>query len=272
MAILQQIIAGAAKGESEPPPPLLLDLLSTDAVRAYSMRKLRAVYSGPCARVRAAGSSDSWVDIGFSSGWFDEAAAAAVGASLDLLFYDQSGNGGHETEVGGFVEPTLGLNLLNGRAARIWGADMRSGLGNLSTLTAGEAHRVFKRASDPASANGFFWEIGTAGDPSHVPYSNGVIYDGFGTTARKTTGDLVPLMTSWGVYSAVSEAGNWTSYWNGSQHFTTATNTVGFSSSAKLVGDETYYETEFILFEAELSGGDRTTVWDSQQDDFGITF
>lgn len=84
----------------------LLDLYSGAAV-AYSTRKLRNAYSGPCVRVRRS-SDNTEQDIGFSNVldangnlFIDETALLAFVGSGDgfvVTRYDQSGNGLNETQ------------------------------------------------------------------------------------------------------------------------------------------------------------------------------
>jgi|TARA_B100000085_G_scaffold92329_1_gene83514 hypothetical protein len=75
----------------------LLDDYGTDNILAYSVRKLRADYTGNCMRVRNGSSVE--LDIGFdSSGNLDESALLTHCGSGDgfvVKWYDQSGNGGN---------------------------------------------------------------------------------------------------------------------------------------------------------------------------------
>lgn len=74
--------------------PLFLDVYP-NAKAAFSVRKLREAYSGPCMRVRRT-SDNVDAEIGFDSdGWLDTVALLAhVGAGNGnvQLWYDQSGN------------------------------------------------------------------------------------------------------------------------------------------------------------------------------------
>jgi len=74
-------------------PTYLLDSV-TGALTAYSLRLLRAAYSGSAIRVRR-DSDSAEQDIGFSSGDFDTSSLTTfVGAGSGYVtkFYDQSGN------------------------------------------------------------------------------------------------------------------------------------------------------------------------------------
>lgn len=104
-----------------------------------------------------------------------------------------------------------------------------------SSLTAAEAFVVRKLATDPpsGSSSGGMWKFGTAGSADNVPFTDGTIYDGFGSTARKTTVNPTPSMANWHIYNVTSISGEWTNRLNGAQLFTTATNTVGFNTAPR---------------------------------------
>jgi hypothetical protein len=83
------------EGSEEPPEPELLPLdLVSGAVAAYSLRKLRAGYTGKAVRVRRQ-LDDAELDIGFSGNDFDVAAYNAfvgLGFGYVTTWYDQVGN------------------------------------------------------------------------------------------------------------------------------------------------------------------------------------
>jgi hypothetical protein len=89
---------GITKG-AVPKTKLLLDKYDIDA--AFSLRKVRADYNGPCVRVR--NSSGDFADIGFtSSGALDEAALNAHCGDNDgavQTWYNQSTEGGRYNAV-----------------------------------------------------------------------------------------------------------------------------------------------------------------------------
>lgn len=75
--------------------PQVLDGLSASPAAAYSLRKLRAGYSGSAIRVRRS-NDNAEADIGFSGADLDTAALVShVGANSGFIvtWYDQSGNG-----------------------------------------------------------------------------------------------------------------------------------------------------------------------------------
>jgi hypothetical protein len=121
----------------------------------------------------------------------------------------------------------------------------------------------------PVAGGGCLWSL--TADPNNealVPYTSGNIYDNFGSTARKTTGtSTAGAMTSPTVYAVKSGAGNWTNYLNGTQFYTTATNTYGMSSTQLLLGvniNRTYWTTgkivAFALFDGSHTDPQRGVV------------
>lgn len=113
-------------GSGTPPTPLLLDDYP-GAAFAYSLRKIRAAYTGPAIRVVATRGSATKQDIGFDSfGNVDEAALlsfAGAGSAFIETWYDQTGNGRHAVKGSG-AEPTIvvagSINLLNGKPAALF--------------------------------------------------------------------------------------------------------------------------------------------------------
>lgn len=81
--------------------PLLLDVYP-GADAAYSLRKLRAGYTGNCIRVYSTGASNPSLDIGFVNNVLDVATLQTfIGANTGIvtIWYDQSGNGNNATEL-----------------------------------------------------------------------------------------------------------------------------------------------------------------------------
>ena len=102
------------------PPASATLLLDTypGAVAAYSFRKLRSAYTGPCCQI-----SDgvTLIDIGFVNNYVDLTAIQNAGPNIDIVFwYDQSGNGNdlYRTQgQGGRIKISNVLQTLNGKVA-----------------------------------------------------------------------------------------------------------------------------------------------------------
>lgn len=127
---------------------------------------------------------------------------------------------------------------------------------NFSSLTEIQAFIVVRLVVDPPTddVKTGFWDFSTAVSNAHVPYSDGTIYDSFGSTSRFGTVNPTPALTSWRMYSVTSKSGEWTSYLDGTQLYTTASNTVGITTSPKLGRSlTTYYLNGDIAFLAICS-------------------
>lgn len=126
--------------------PLLLDALGLATSGAYSLRRLRANYSGPCVHVRKTGDATG-IDVGFVGNDLDTSAIttyAAGGAATASAWPDQ----GAGTTLGPYdtVNQTVDPAITNGSGVLISvGTAGRSGIKfNGST-------QFFKHASAPIS-------------------------------------------------------------------------------------------------------------------------
>jgi hypothetical protein len=88
--------------------PLLLDIYPSAAV-AYSVRKLRTLYTGSAIRVRRS-SDNTEQDIGFSGGNLDTSALTSFCSGTNgfvTTWYDQSGNGLNATQTTALAQPKI---------------------------------------------------------------------------------------------------------------------------------------------------------------------
>ncbi len=152
----------------------------------------------------------------------------------------------------------------------------------LSALTAAEVFIVVVLNTDPPAlvATGL-WTFGDTGSTkTHFPLNTDeVIYDGFGTTVRKTTVDPTPLLTTPRCYNVVTTSSEWTSELDGTQLFTTGTNTVGFRSTSLRLGanpDASNFLDgqigELVMFDTKLSAPDKASMETYIEDKWAVTF
>jgi hypothetical protein len=194
-------------------------------------------------------------------------------------FTDFSSFAEHFSQATAGFRPTLQTNELNSLPAVAFaGTDDVLNGPDLSALTAGEVFVVFKVAADPTTGfEGAIWKFGTDAAASDlVPFTDGNVYDGFGSTARKSTGNPTDSLASYVLYNVVTTATEWTSFVNGTQHFTTATNTVGFSATPTLGANvipaySMASVCELILSSAKLSAGDKSSVKSYIATKYGLT-
>jgi hypothetical protein len=146
---------------------------------------------------------------------------------------------------GSATNPVMNTNVLNGHSALNWAGSTNStqrfGMG--TTILSGVASccffMVYAVANDPPStARGGGCVTGFSSDTqsSHHPYEDGTIYEGMGSSARKTTVNPTPALTTFRIYSAHSAANDFRTYLDGTQLYSTATNTVNTGSATRYVG------------------------------------
>jgi hypothetical protein len=101
----------------------------------------------------------------------------------------------------------------------------------LGSATEAEVYAVVKADEDPASlaSRGGLWSFGSLdGQRQFYPFTDGQIFETFGTNPRKTVGNPAALLTSWRRYHIVSRSGEFTARIDGTQVFTTSSNVAGF--------------------------------------------
>lgn len=135
----------------------------------------------------------------------------------------------------------------------------------LTGFTEGEVYLVGQLVADPPASGGRsgLWYMGSAVGGSvntHFPFTDGVIYDQFGTDTRKTTVNPTPSLTSKFIYNVVSKSGEWTSRLNGTQIFTTATNTVGWSTVPRIGQGSSSFSYDGYIFEIAVLSVERTSL------------
>lgn len=198
-------------------------------------------------------------------GWYKADALTAADNDTITTWTDSSGNARDLTGGTGIYKTGI-LNSLP--IVRFDGVDDGYTVPDLSALTAGTAFVLVKIDVDPPGSPGQtgIWRLQTAASASHYPYTDGVIYDGAGSTTRQTVGDPTPSLSStFRLYCVRSATNDWKAFLDGSQLFTTSTNTVGFSSTPNLGrnsdgnaldGDV----AEFVIYDSALSSTDRQDV------------
>ncbi len=223
-----------------------------------------------------------WLDANDASTLFQDAAKTISAGDGDVVgaWANKSSSGKPDaTMTTTSQKPTLRTGVVNGLPiVRFDGADDHLDLGDYSALTAGEIFVVIKVAADPPAETEGPWLFGSDGSNFSVfPFFvDGIIYDAFGTTSRKTTVNPATTLAQFNLYNAVSIAGEWTNYLNGAQLFTTGTNTAGFNAACKLAESKTNLNltgdyAELVLFDNKLSAGDKTTLKSYFADKYELT-
>lgn len=263
----------------------ILDSVTNEKV-AYSLRLLRSAYAGPAVNIRR-DVDNVPADIGFDgSGDFDVAGYTThlEGSTPDSTvgfttrFYDQSGSGLDLVQATAGEQPKILLSSFGWNSvATIDFVGSRFFRGpDISALTAAEMFVVWQTGSDGTNNGPWRWGSDAGGSrASHYTFTDGNIYDDFGSTVRKATGNPTPDVTLDHIYNVITASGEWTSNINDSEHHTTETNTVGWDTTPFLGENDVsnFFENdiaEFIIFDAKLSGADHDAVF-SDLDGYYIT-
>ncbi len=122
---------------------------------------------------------------------------------------------------------------------------------DISAFTAATAYIVAKINNDPPLDPGVgggdwgFWQAGDPNLPTAHPYTDSVVYEGWCTTARKTVGNPTPSLANLHLYSVTTAAGSYRVHLNGTEIFSTVTNTASFTNTFTPMGIG--YSTTFAI-------------------------
>lgn len=195
---------------------------------------------------------------------FTDAGSTLVSAHDDHVYQwnDQSGGGHHLVQSDdsngnrphlSTSQTHLGVDSLRFKQDTIVGRyfSIPSAVGSaLSGAGQGEIWIVLKATSDDnASVAKGLHIIGSDSAVALYTYTDGQIYDTFGTTARKTVGDPASdLSSQFRVYHTHSASADWKAFLDNVQIFTTGSNTVGFLTSG-------------LFFGLSVGGAQRLDAW-----------
>lgn len=180
--------------------------------------------------------------------------------------------GANDLTAAGSLRATIAAADLNGiNTARFTAASIqRYAVANIySGKSAGSVYILFKTVADPAASGGTsgLWNFGTHGSTDHWPFTDGNVYDGWGSTARKSTGNpTASLASAYRIVGIHSLANDWALFIDGVSHFSTGTNTVGFDTTPWIGANDATdaaldgWIAEMIFTDAKQSQADRENV------------
>lgn len=196
------------------------------------------------------------------------------GSDLDLIatWEDSTANNNDATQGVDANKPKLRTAALNGMNVVEFyegasGTDSFQLVNVYSGKTAGTIFAVIKADFDPSantSANAWV-DFGGAASSNHYPYTDGTIYDGNLSTARKTVGNPTPDLAGWRITSVHSTASDYQFWIDGVSIYSTATNTFDGGTRRSIgtnLGGE-YFDgrmAELIFTDTVLSSSDREKV------------
>jgi len=213
--------------------------------------------TGPGGFVLANGSSSLQL-------WLRGDQGVTTSGGLVTQWNDQSGYNRHFTQSNVANQPGTnvqnGLNVVDFTAAQNY--VQRAGF--TSGFTAGQLVMALRVDQDGGPIQtGAPHNVGNVNN-NHHPWTDGVIYDTFGTNSRHTTGNPAQALNQFHIYNVLASTPTWTSRINGTQHYTTGTSTATggfntFGSSNMEIGRQqpTYTWTgeigDFVLYNTTLT-------------------
>lgn len=220
-------------------------------------------------------------DVSGLSYWFKADALTGLSNNDPVnAMTDQTTQGNHFNATTSNTKGNYKTNQINGLPALQFNHDgnqltttntMYSGPNFVSGYTEGEIFVVVKADADPAAStlHGNWSTFGSdTTNVQHLPYTDGVVYDGFGSNARKNTGNPTTNMSQWHLVNISSKANNWVYRIDGNVHYTTNTNTVSWTSAPFFGGNNTAafgagfkgLQAEVMVFNRVLNSTERNQI------------
>jgi len=166
--------------------------------------------------------------------WYDgsDASTRTIDTGISVLG-DKSVNAEAATQSVGASQPTVAAASLNGLDT-ISCANQWFEIPDLSHLTEASIFLLVKVDADPPiEARSGLWKFGN--DPTtkntHYPYTDSNVYEEFGSTVRKNTGNPTPSLADWRLYCVEAKDGLWRSSFDDVDFFITSSNTLGWSTT-----------------------------------------
>lgn len=197
--------------------------------------------------------------------WEPERGGFADNDAIGTLVGQVAPGAGHDfVQATAGNKPTFKTGIVNGLGvARFDGATDYLEDVDPSALTAAHLFIVIKPVVE--THVGGVWDFGTSASQNH--YKNPgdlLIYDGSCSTTRRTVGAPGMTLDTWRVKEVVSTSSEWTYTLDGTQLFTTGTNTVGIKTDCFIGQDNTNERACDIagvyLFSAKLGTTDRNLM------------
>lgn len=221
-----------------PAPTLLLDLYPNAGV-AYSLRKLRAAYTGSAIRVRRS-SDNTEQDFGFVSNTLDTASLltfCGAGNGFVTTWYDQSGNGNNATQSTAFNQPQIvssgAMITTNGKNSILFNANKLMLLTSSITVgTSSYTSFVGKRVSSGSRLIGLSrW--GTNGYSLYLWSDNNYYY--LGKTNSYLASSSTDTTTNQLLLTGLNNAGTMSMFKN-SNTITSSSNVLVYSTILDSIG------------------------------------
>ena len=183
----------------------------------------------------------AWVDFSDRSTLFQDTARTSPVTTDGQSIKGVTNKAGSVHLSEGSVPPSYKVNIQAGLSvARFVGGSSQKldwASNPSSGKTAGTVFVVHHALDNSSYANSSpISEWGTAATADHVPYSDGQIYEGWGSTARRDCGNPSVNLNNKHIYVVVTAASDYRTYIaGGTPFFSSGTNTVGWAATAKMM-------------------------------------
>jgi hypothetical protein len=177
-------------------------------------------------------------------GWYRGDLLTGNNGDTIQTWADQSGNGNDISQATSGKRPTLVTSDLNSKnTVRFTSANATvfTMPNLLSGASQASIYCVYKAVNDPALADassGGLIKIGSQGGGSaanHWPYSDGIIYDDFGSANRQDVGNpSFSLSSTYRIIGIQSSSTEYRWYFDGTSFYSNSTNTPGFTSTPEM--------------------------------------
>lgn len=208
-------------------------------------------------------------ELGGLQMWLKADAIVGLSDGEAISTWEDSATSNFDGTQSGGNRPIYKTGILNSLPiVRFDGTNDYFNIGDFSGMSEGEIFVVLKIDTDPPAGDQTgMWSFNASDATAHYPWTDGNIYENFGTTARKTVGNPTPSLAGWRIYSIYSATNDYQAFIDGTSVFSTATNTTQFqsggtfgrSSSIRYLDGDV---AEIILYRAKLSVDNRAKVID----------
>ena len=215
--------------------------------------------------------------------WLMSDQGVTSSGGIVTTWSDQSGNGRDFTQPTSGNRPTItsagsGINSI--ASIKFVASSTQSLIGpSLSALTSGaEVFLVHKPTSD-GSTQVCHWRFGSQAQSAFYPYIDRLIYDNFGSSSNRFHPSTT-VANAAQIYNVVATGSEWTALIDGTQIFTSGSNTVGWDAAGSLLGASSaggitpgaWYDglmSACIIYDHKLSTADRATVMSGLRAKYG---
>lgn len=209
---------------------------------------------------------EAWRETAYSNG-------DSVGTAHDF----GSGSNRDATQATTGQKPIFATGQLNGLPGYVFTHTNSSNLAipSMAALTETETWHVVQITTPGGDSDTAIHQLGTDSSSNHYPYTDGNNYDNGGSNSRKTWSASGADSRSFHLGAWVNKSAEFTYYYNGTQKYTTGSNTPSLNASPTLGKASSVFCSMILMatyiFSSKLGSTDRTTMKGYINSVFGLT-